>query len=125
MQSGMNHTCVAQVAKRLRQRGLETTHLLSIGGWDAPHPPDSRIDGTEWAESWIKWNANEVALPSLDFAGYDGVDWDLEGSSSSDSLRLCLTRHTRSRKRQAHLKVERLQPPVHGPCWRNVASTQD
>ena len=27
-----------QTAQKLRQLQLPTTHLLSIGGWDAPHP---------------------------------------------------------------------------------------
>ena len=33
-----NHTCVAYVAKYLRNKGLQTSHMISIGGWDAPHP---------------------------------------------------------------------------------------
>eukprot|EP00658_Telonema_sp_P-2_P083115 TRINITY_DN8916_c0_g1_i3.p1 TRINITY_DN8916_c0_g1~~TRINITY_DN8916_c0_g1_i3.p1 ORF type:complete len:137 (+),score=26.58 TRINITY_DN8916_c0_g1_i3:174-584(+) len=55
VQSGVNHTCVANVAKYLKDQGLETTHLISIGGWDAPHPNTS-WSGSEWAETWINWN---------------------------------------------------------------------
>ena len=35
VQSGLNTTCVALVARELRRRGLPTAHMISIGGWDA------------------------------------------------------------------------------------------
>ena len=77
---GPNHTCVAQVAKELRARQLPTAHMISIGGWDAPHPNTTAGTGAQWATAWQNWNADTVAQPALGFPGYDGVDWDLEGN---------------------------------------------
>ena len=82
---GLNSTCVAVVAKTLRSEGLETTHLVSIGGWDAPHP-NTFLNGTEWFKKWHAWNTgNTVARPSLGFYGFDGFDWDLEGNDDKTS----------------------------------------
>ena len=80
----LNHTCVAVVAQELRRRGLITAHMISIGGWDAPHP-DTSFSGEEWFEAWDEWNRGEVAQPALGFPGYDGIDWDLEGNDTPSS----------------------------------------
>ena len=80
----LNHTCVAVVAQELRRRGLITAHMISIGGWDAPHP-DTSFSGEEWFEAWDEWNRGEVAQPALGFFGYDGIDWDLEGNDTPSS----------------------------------------
>ena len=82
---GLNSTCVAFVAKTLRDEGLETAHLISIGGWDAPHP-DTFISGSEWFEQWERWNTGEiVSRPKLGWFGFDGFDWDLEGNDNKSS----------------------------------------
>ncbi len=81
---GLNSTCIAWVAKTLRDEGLETAHLISIGGWDAPHPNTS-VSGDEWWAVWKQWNQEVVAVPSLGFKGFDGIDWDLEGNDAPTS----------------------------------------
>src|SRR5690242_20028770 len=30
--------CVAETANKLKSMGLNTTHMISIGGWGSPHP---------------------------------------------------------------------------------------
>lgn len=70
---------------------LTTTHMLSIGGWGAPHPPATRrpaaggsaITGDQWFETFHRWNSQWAT--SLGFAGFDGIDWDLEGNDAPDS----------------------------------------
>lgn len=68
---------MAEVRSEIEARGLPTAHLISIGGWDAPHP-DTSASGAEWFTAWRAWNA---ALPRP----FDGFDWDLEGNDLPDS----------------------------------------
>ena len=68
--------CVARVRSKILEKQLPTRHLISIGGWDAPHP-DTSFSGAEWFEAWHQWNQ---ALP-MPFAGFD---WDLEGLMASN-----------------------------------------
>ena len=74
---GPDYGCVAAVAAAIDAEGLETAHLISIGGWDAPHPVTT-WDGATWFGVWEAWNA---ALPRP----FDGLDWDLEGNDAPDS----------------------------------------
>lgn len=76
--------CIASVAKTLRDERLETSHLISIGGWDAPHP-DTGLSGREWFRVWSEWNKENVSRPALGFDGFDGFDWDLEGNDEPSS----------------------------------------
>jgi len=69
---GPNYTCVAEARATLEAQGLPSAHLVSVGGWDAPHP-STAFNGTEWFEAWEAWNS---ALPWP----FDGLDWDLEGN---------------------------------------------
>lgn len=69
---GPNYTCVAAVAAALEADGLATTHLVSIGGWDAMHP-NTTWDGKTWFRTWKAWN-EQLPRP------FDGFDWDLEGN---------------------------------------------
>jgi hypothetical protein len=69
--------CVAGVAGRIAGAGLKVHHLISVGGWNAPHPDDDIRPEDAWA-AWRDWNARASA-PG--FAGFDGIDWDLEGDS--------------------------------------------
>mmetsp|Transcript_29264 Transcript_29264/g.59860 ORF Transcript_29264/g.59860 Transcript_29264/m.59860 type:complete len:366 (-) Transcript_29264:141-1238(-) len=71
---GPDYDCVASVAAELDNLGLQTTHLISIGGWDAPHP-DSSFTGHEFFDAFDTWNQ---ALPRP----FDGFDWDLEGNDN-------------------------------------------
>jgi len=81
--NGPNPACVAETAAELRRMGLETTHMISIGGWDAPHP-NTTLDGREWWLYWKEWNRG-LAKPELGFYGYAGIDWDLEGNDAMAS----------------------------------------
>lgn len=47
-----------------------TTHLISIGGWDAPHI-DTALNGSEWFAAWRRWNVDQVAHIELGFDGFD------------------------------------------------------
>jgi len=75
---GLNTTCIAAVARTLRNKGLKTTHLVSVGGWDAPHP-DTSFSAQSWWGFFQEWNLKQVADASLGFEGFDGIDWDIEG----------------------------------------------
>ena len=68
---GPNMTCVTEVAAKLDAAGLRTTHMISIGGWDAPHP-DVTFSAGEWWDTWLEWN-EAAAAPGFD--GFDGIDW--------------------------------------------------
>lgn len=74
---GPDPQCVASVAAELERLRLDTVHLISIGGWDAPHPP-SGFSGADLFVAWRDWN-NALPRP------YDGFDWDLEGNDSVES----------------------------------------
>ena len=49
------------MAETLHNEGLQTTHLVSIGGWNAPHP-DTSLSGEEWFQVWQEWNTNISVL---------------------------------------------------------------
>jgi chitinase len=75
---GPDYDCVASVASEIDSMGLKTTHLISIGGWDAPHPDDS-FTGFEYTQAFDEWNSG---LPRP----FDGFDWDLEGNDDPSSI---------------------------------------
>ena len=83
IQGGPNLTCVAGVAASLRAKGLPTHHLISVGGWNAPHPSPSVASADKWYAVWDEWNrgAAKAGLPG----GFDGIDWDLEGNDNRSS----------------------------------------
>ena len=74
---GPDYACVAAVAAQIAAENLETAHLISIGGWDAPHPKTT-WDGATWFATWDAWNRG---LPRP----FDGVDWDLEGNDAANA----------------------------------------
>jgi hypothetical protein len=74
---GPDTDCFASIAAEIDDMGLETSHLISIGGWDAPHP-DASYSGQEFFDAFADWN---LALPRP----FDGFDWDLEGNDDSSS----------------------------------------
>ena len=76
---GPNFECVANISKILRDMDLPTIHLISVGGWDAPHP-DTSNSALEVYENWNHWNTEVVAYPEYGFYGFDGIDWDIEGN---------------------------------------------
>ena len=79
---GPSLDCIAATAASLRKRGLEVAHFLSVGGWDAPHV-ETATSAAELHAVWRAWNRDVVARPG--FAGFDGVDWDLEGNDLPSS----------------------------------------
>lgn len=74
---GPDLDCVASTASQLAALGLNTTHMITVGGWDAPHPDTSNPPADVYA-AWKAWNEGVVARPGL-ANGFDGIDWDLEG----------------------------------------------
>lgn len=76
---GPDPNCVAQTAKTLKELQLETIHLISIGGWNSLHP-DTTNTPQQIFDEWKRWNNEVVAKPELQFFGYDGIDWDIEGT---------------------------------------------
>jgi len=74
---GPDLACVATVAAALAARNLPTTHMITVGGWDAPHP-STGLPAEEVYGAWAAWNENVVAAAGLP-NGFDGIDWDLEG----------------------------------------------
>lgn len=76
---GPDPDCVAQTVKTLKDLQLETIHLISIGGWNSLHPDPTNSPEQIFAE-WKRWNNEVMARPELEFFGYDGIDWDIEGT---------------------------------------------
>ena len=62
--------CVADKIEKIRKLNLptRTTHLISIGGWNAPHPDTSR-SALEMYEAWCKWNTEIIIDPLKGFYG--------------------------------------------------------
>ena len=52
-----NFTCVAETVAQLETLSLPTVNMVSIGGWNAPHP-DTRWTGRQWFEVFHRWNAD-------------------------------------------------------------------
>lgn len=75
--------CIAATAAALRARGLPTTHMVTVGGWDAPHP-STAFPAEDMYAAWSRWNLEVVAAAGLP-GGFDGVDWDLEGNDDAAS----------------------------------------
>ena len=76
--NGPDMDCVADKVKKIRELGLETVHLISIGGWNSPHPDTTNSPEVVY-EHWNWWNRNFAARPEKGFNGFDGFDWDIEG----------------------------------------------
>ena len=71
--------CVAKRVREIRAINPGVAHLVSIGGWNSPHP-DTSLSGREWFRVWERWNAEEVARPGEGWHGFQGFDWDIEGN---------------------------------------------
>ena len=82
--NGPDLDCVANIAKTLREKGLDAVHLISIGGWNSPHPCTlhSALDMFNY---WHDWNCNVAAKPHIGFPGFSGIDWDIEGNDDLQS----------------------------------------
>ena len=88
VQGCINYKDLAGVHAGLRVRNKTVTHLVSIGGWGAPHP-DTSCSGAEWWALWLKWNdaltASVNRLGGENSGGMDGVDLDAEGADDKSS----------------------------------------
>ena len=60
--------CVAEKIEQIRNLNLptRTAHLISIGGWNAPHPNTSH-SALEMYEAWCKWNTETIIDPVRGF----------------------------------------------------------
>jgi len=76
--NGPDWDCVADRVAEIAQLNLETVHIISIGGWNSPHP-DTSVSAEEAYDHWNNWNKNIVARPDKGFYGFHGFDWDIEG----------------------------------------------
>lgn len=76
--------CVADRVSEIREENLSTVHLVSIGGWDAPHPVTTNSAEAVFA-TFDDWNKNVAARPDKGFHGFDGFDWDIEGNDDMSS----------------------------------------
>lgn len=84
IEGGPDYEQVAKIAKELKEEGREVVHLMSIGGWNSPHP-DISFTSQEMFEALDVWNLNTVSRPELGWTGFDGFDWDVEGNDDFDS----------------------------------------
>ena len=87
VQEGPDPETLAEVVTALHRKGVSVTHLVSVGGWGAPHPDIART-GDEWWEIWKRWDAGfakRVGLSTQLWSGFAGVDLDVEGSDTQSS----------------------------------------
>ncbi len=75
---------VATIAQRIHQEGLDCLHIMSIGGWNSPHPTTTH-SADEMFHTLHTWNRDQCSRPELGFDGFDGFDWDVEGNDTQDS----------------------------------------
>lgn len=80
---GPNPECFRRVASELAGSGWEVVHLAGVGGWNQEHPDD--IAAGEALEAFHAWNTLVMADVVLGVAGFDGVDWDIEGADDGKS----------------------------------------
>lgn len=78
--------CVADIVQRIRELdgGSKVVHLMSIGGWNSPHP-DTMRSPQEVFLDLDRWNREVIARPDKGWLGFDGWDWDIEGNDDVDS----------------------------------------
>ena len=76
--------CVASMINQIRDLNLPTIHMLSIGGWNSPHP-DTSNSASAVFQALHTWNRQTIIRPDLDFYGFDGFDWDIEGNDDLSS----------------------------------------
>ena len=105
-QGGPDPKAVAAVVAGLTGKP-KVTHLVSFGGWGAPHPEVSRT-GAQWWSTFERWDAafsrsvnahlataaaeeeggwagDDGPPPVSGWAGFDGVDLDAEGANDKAS----------------------------------------
>ena len=84
IQSGPDYSCVGNMVVQIREMGLQTVHMVSIGGWGVAHPETFNTPQQVY-KALDDWNMNTVANPAIGFNGFDGFDWDIEGVNELSS----------------------------------------
>eukprot|EP01039_Chlorochromonas_danica_P003052 gene3052-3331_t len=83
--NGPDMDCVAEKVRIIRDElKLPCVHLISIGGWNSPHP-DTTHSADVMFQAWHHWNRHHIARPEKGFHGFDGIDWDIEGNDTPSS----------------------------------------
>ena len=77
IQRGLDYKKVALMTKKFKDNNYKVINLISIGGWNSKHISE-KFTAEEYYETFIKFN-EKISNPSLDFYGFDGIDWDIEG----------------------------------------------
>ena len=63
--NGPDLHCVLNIIQQLQSIKLPTVHLISIGGWNSPHPNTDSNGVEDIYSAWKTWNNNL----------FDGIDW--------------------------------------------------
>ena len=74
---------VAETIKKFKDNHYSVVNLISVGGWNYPHP-DTRFTAEQYYNEWVEFN-KRITNEALDFYGFDGLDWDLEGNDDVNS----------------------------------------
>ena len=78
--------CVAYTMRAIDELHLPAdngvAHMLSIGGWGAPHPSTTLTGGKWWA---VFRDFNSAWQQQYNMSGFMGIDWDLEGNNDHAS----------------------------------------
>lgn len=87
---GVTSKAVGEVVKALKDMNREDViHFVSFGGWNVQHSlagtcGASKCSGKAYATAFRKWNAGMMSsVPG--FAGFAGIDWDIEGVNTLNS----------------------------------------
>ena len=74
MSGGPDMLCVAKMIERIRTLDppCPTTHLISIGGWNAPHPDTAHTAGDTY-KAWHKWNTQTIISEKHGFYGNNWI----------------------------------------------------
>jgi hypothetical protein len=78
IQSGPNLECAKEIIQQIKDLNLDVVHIISIGGWNAPHP-DITNTALDVFQTFDNWN-NQFG-----FRMFDGIDWDIEGNDDFSS----------------------------------------
>ena len=80
---GPDYECVSKMVKRFKDNNYSVINLISIGGWNSPHP-NTKFKANEYYQEWVKFN-NIITNEENEFYGFDGIDWDIEGNDNMES----------------------------------------
>ena len=87
VQGGPDVKEVVRLMKQMRDEGfVDVVHLMSIGGWNSPHP-DTSFSAQTMFDTLDKWNREIAIMGGIEGGSglFDGFDWDVEGNDDFDS----------------------------------------